>query len=385
MVAMNSPIPRFSLPILAILFATLPALAQEAPAPSAPLQIVPEAAAPTTAAPAAPGAPEAPATEPSAAGTGAAVEAKPPPVYPSPDEVNAAVFTPGMQIVPDQPSAVMLKLQVLLDRVGISPGVIDGYAGRNLSKAVQLAEVILGMQPDGLIDPDLWQALSTSAQADSPVLVGYAITPEDVAGPFYPDLPSDYAELAKLPSSGYRTPLEMFGERFHMNVRLLEALNPGADFGQPGTQIVVAAVGAPKKATPVASVIADKERAQLIGLDAAGHIVVAYPATIGSVATPSPSGVHTVNAIAVNAAYYYRPDVNFVQGENHEPLTIPPGPNNPIGTTWIDLSEPTYGIHGTPEPSKIDKTNSHGCVRLTNWDAEELAGLVTKGVPVTFQ
>ena len=135
----------------------------------------------------------------------------------------------------------------------------------------------------------------------------------------------------------------------------------------------------------MASVIADKERAQLIGLDAAGHIVVAYPATIGSVETPSPSGVHTVNAIAINAAYYYRPDVNFVQGENHEPLTIPPGPNNPIGTTWIDLTEPTYGIHGTPEPSKIDKTNSHGCVRLTNWDAEELAGLVTKGVPVTFR
>ncbi len=277
---MQRHIPRISFSILAILCSTLAATAQQS-APAQPLQIVPQAAAP-----AAPGAPEAPATEPSPAGTGAAVEAKPPPVYPSPDEVNAAVFTPGMQIVPDQPSALMLKLQVMLDRVGISPGVIDGYAGRNLSKAVQLAEVILGMQPDGLIDPDLWQALSTSAQADSPVLVGYAITPEDVAGPFYPDLPSDYAELAKLPSSGYRTPLEMFGERFHMNVRLLEALNPGADFGQPGTQIVVAAVGAPKKATPVASVIADKERAQLIGLDAAGHIVVAYPATIGSVATP---------------------------------------------------------------------------------------------------
>jgi len=111
---------------------------------------------------------------------------------------------------------------------------------------------------------------------------------------------------------------------------------------------------------------------------------VAYPATIGSEQTPSPSGTHRVKSIASDAAYYYRPDVNFRQGKNTEPLTIPPGPNNPIGSVWIDLSEPTYGIHGTPEPSKIDKTFSHGCVRLTNWDAEELARLVKKGVEVHF-
>jgi lipoprotein-anchoring transpeptidase ErfK/SrfK len=112
---------------------------------------------------------------------------------------------------------------------------------------------------------------------------------------------------------------------------------------------------------------------------------VSYPATIGSQAVPAPSGIHKVAAIARDAAYYYRPDVNFQQGDNTEPLTIPPGPNNPIGTTWIDLTEPTYGIHGTPEPARIDKTNSHGCVRLTNWDVEELAGLIAKGVPVEFR
>ena len=100
---------------------------------------------------------------------------------------------------------------------------------------------------------------------------------------------------------------------------------------------------------------------------------------------PSPSGTHLVNAIAPDAAYYYRPEVNFQQGDNTEPLTIPPGPNNPVGTTWIDLTEPTYGIHGTPEPSRIDKTSSHGCVRLTNWDVEELAALIEKGVRVEFR
>ena len=113
--------------------------------------------------------------------------------------------------------------------------------------------------------------------------------------------------------------------------------------------------------------------------------MVAYPSTIGSEELPSPSGTHVVDAIATNAAYYYDPTINFKQGANTGKLTLPPGPNNPIGTTWIDLSEPTYGIHGTPEPAKIDKTYSHGCIRLTNWDVEELARLVRKGVTVEFR
>ena len=170
-----------------------------------------------------------------------------------------------------------------------------------------------------------------------------------------------------------------------MDENLLAKLNPGIDFGAPGAQIVVANPGASRTDIAVTYIIADKTRKQLLGYDAANRLVVSYPATIGSEQLPSPSGVHKVNAVAWDAAYYYRPAVNFQQGNNKRKLTIPPGPNNPIGTTWIDLSEPTYGIHGTPEPSRIDKTNSHGCIRLTNWDAEELAGLVEKGVPVEFR
>ena len=117
--------------------------------------------------------------------------------------------------------------------------------------------------------------------------------------------------------------------------------------------------------------------------DAQDRLVAAYPATIGSAENPSPSGTHQVEAIAANPVYYYNPN-NFVQGDNTEPLELPPGPNNPVGTMWIDLSQPSYGIHGTPEPSKIDKTASNGCVRLTNWDAEELATLVDPGVTVEF-
>ncbi|MEP0316582.1 L,D-transpeptidase [Hyphomonas sp.] len=300
----------------------------------------------------------------------------------SPDVVNSAEYRG--EPIPEGRGALILKLQVLLDRAGFSPGVIDGIMGSNVSKAIIAAEATAGLPQDGRLDADLWRVLSANA-VEEPVLAAYQITPDDSAGPYIPNLPSDYAELAKLERSAFRNAREMLAERFHMDEGLLADLNPGVDFGAPGTRITVAMRGQPKSGPKVAYIIADKSRAQVLGYDAENRLVVSYPATIGSKQLPSPSGIHQVNAIATDAAYYYRPAVNLQQGNNTEPLTIPPGPNNPIGTTWIDLTEPTYGIHGTPEPSKIDKTYSHGCVRLTNWDAEELAALVKKGVTVEFR
>jgi lipoprotein-anchoring transpeptidase ErfK/SrfK len=302
-----------------------------------------------------------------------------PVIIPTPEEVNAAQFTGGP--LPEGLSALTLKVQIILDQLGMSPGVIDGVNGRNVAKAIAGAEVLADLPVDGVLDDDIWQRLPRN----SPILVDYEISPEDVAGPFLPEIPTDYAEMAKLNRLSYTGPLEMFGERFHMSIELLRQLNPGADFNRAGTHIIVAGANQYAVTTPVATLVADKVNAQLRGYDQEGKLIVAYPATIGSEELPSPSGTHTVNAIATDAAYYYNPDLNFKQGENVDKLTIPPGPNNPIGTTWIDLSEPTYGIHGTPEPSKIDKTHSHGCVRLTNWDVEELAKLVGKGVVVEFQ
>ena len=302
-----------------------------------------------------------------------------PVVHLTADEVNAANYTGGP--LPDGLSPLTLKLQIILDQVGMSPGVIDGVNGRNVAKAIAGVEVLTGQPVDGILDAEIWRRLPH----DTPVLVDYGITVEDVAGPFLATVPADYAEMAKLDRLSYTGPLEMFGERFHMDVDLLTSLNPNVDFNRAGTHIIVAGANLYEVTTPVATLIADKVNAQLRGYDKDGKLVVAYPATIGSDELPSPTGTHFVNAIAVNAAYYYDPGINFKQGNNTEKLTIPPGPNNPIGTTWIDLSEPTYGIHGTPEPSKIDKTHSHGCVRLTNWDVEELAKLVSKGVPVEFR
>lgn len=292
------------------------------------------------------------------------------------EAINSATLDGAL---PDGQSAAAAKLQILLDRAGASPGVIDGYPGENVTKGIRAAETMHGLEVDGVFDPELAAAIDTGAA----VIVDYTITSEDVNGRFDPSLPDDYAELAKLEWLGYGDPLEMLAERFHMDVDFLKALNPGADFGSAGTTIMVADPGA-AASKAVARVEADKGLRQVRGYSADGALVAAYPATIGSSANPSPSGTHEVTAIAIEPTYSYRPDENFQQGDNTEQLTLPPGPNGPVGIVWIDLSEPTYGLHGTAEPAAIDKTQSHGCVRLTNWDARELADLLQPGTPVAF-
>jgi lipoprotein-anchoring transpeptidase ErfK/SrfK len=209
----------------------------------------------------------------------------------------------------------------------------------------------------------------------------YTITDEDTAEVTGPT-PSDYAEMAQLKFLGYASTDEALAEKFHMDIDLLHSLNPNAQYAV-GETIVVADVGGMRSGT-VAWIQADKNLRQLRAYGEDGTLIAAYPATIGSEDNPSPTGTHMVEGVAPMPNYTYNPKVNFQQGDNTEVLTIPPGPNGPVGSMWIDLSEPTYGIHGTPEPSLIDKRGSHGCVRLTNWDAQELAQMVAPGVPVEF-
>ena len=186
-----------------------------------------------------------------------------------------------------------------------------------------------------------------------------------------------------MPAMAYTSVREMLAERFHIDENYLQQLNPQTRFSRVGETIKVPNLVLPKRES-VVRIVADKARKQVRGYNAEGRLVVAYPATIGSTDNPSPSGTVQVERIAFNPNYTYNPKVNFKQGSNNEILTIPPGPNGPVGTVWIALSKPTYGIHGTPDPSRIGKTSSHGCIRLTNWDAEELAKLVKPGVVVHF-
>ena len=291
---------------------------------------------------------------------------------------TAAVESGATTADTDEPDPAMIRLQVLLDRAGASPGVIDGYDGENVSKAVRAFETMRGLPADGQLDDAVISALETS---NDPVAGTYQITAEDLAEIGDP-IPEDYKEMAERDFLGYASIQEDIAERFHMDIDLLAKLNPGASFSE-GDQVIVTAYG-PDLSAEVARIEADKGLRQLRAYDANDNLVVAYPATIGSTSNPSPSGTHEVMGVAEMPNYTYNPDVNFQQGDNAEKLLIPPGPNGPVGSMWIDLSEPTFGIHGTPEPALIDKTNSHGCVRLTNWDANELAKMVKPGVEVVF-
>ncbi|GGK18528.1 L,D-transpeptidase family protein [Salinarimonas ramus] len=298
-----------------------------------------------------------------------------------PAEVNAARLGEERPVAGER-HPLILRLQVLLDRANVSPGVVDGYLGENVEKALSAYARREGFADADPLAPEIVEALL--AGDVEPVLERYVITADDLEGPFVESIPDDYAQLAEMERLAYRGPQEMLAERFHMDQELLEALNPDADFGSAGTEILVARPGEALEEGTIARIAVDRSLGALRALDEAGEIVVFYPATIGSAETPSPSGTHEIVAVAMDPAYYYRPDVNFQQGDLDRQLEIPPGPNNPVGTVWIDLSEPTYGIHGTPTPDEIDKDYSHGCVRLTNWDAEELAGLVEQGIPVEF-
>lgn len=272
----------------------------------------------------------------------------------------------------DSPDPFLIRVQVLLDRAHASPGVIDGRPGGNTEKAVRAYEEAHDMAVDGVIDDALWTALSADA---GPAMKTYRLTREDVDQRYVSKIPSDYGAMAKLECLCYRGPSEMLAERFHMDEKLLLALNPGADFRSADTTILVADPGAGPEGK-VDHIVIDKSKGELFAFDAEDRVLMSAPATIGSDDTPSPSGTMKVNGSAPDPTYEYDPDKNFQQGKNRKKLTIPAGPNGPVGSMWIDLSKPTYGIHGAPEPSQIGKTGSHGCVRLTNWDAEALAKLV---------
>jgi lipoprotein-anchoring transpeptidase ErfK/SrfK len=273
------------------------------------------------------------------------------------------------------PDPFLVRVQILLDRAHASPGVIDGRDGENLRKAIRAFRELKRLPPGDAPDPDFWAQLSADGAKPTKL---YTITEEDVGGRFLNPVPKDFAKLAKLKWIGFRDTAEMLAERFHMDERLIRKLNPGAEFGKAGQTLLVAETGtAPTQ--KVSRIEVDRAGGELRAFAEDGSLVLIFPATVGSSDTPSPTGKMKVNGSFPNPHYIYDPKKNFQQGRNKRKLTLPPGPNGPVGSMWIDLTKPTYGIHGTPDPEKIDKTGSHGCVRLTNWDAETLGGLVEKG------
>jgi len=363
-----------ALAAMAILAAGFAACSDPTPRPTA------QASAPTLPPPAA----AAPARVPAAPDVHPAPLAIPPieaSTAPGADGIQQALWQTAPRSPEDRRNA-LIRAEVLLARAHFSPGVIDGVDGDNLKRAISAFEAAHGLPQDGQMSQAVWDAL---ASADPrPVLTDYVITPDDVKGPFVARLPTDWRELAKLPAVGFTSPLEALAEKFHMDEALLKRLNPGADFGAAGTRIVVAALGPDRLPAPVARIEVDKSLRQVRAYGADDTLLAVYPATVGSAERPAPDGTWPVKGVSRDPTYVFDPKRLTFGKPGYGKLTIKPGPNNPVGSTWIALTLPTYGIHGAPDPRLVGKTASHGCVRLTNWDARQLADAVKPGVPVEF-
>ena len=298
--------------------------------------------------------------------------------------------TAGIQRPPGQPAPVApippaamraLQTQVMLDRAGYSPGEIDGAMGTNTKKAL-----------------DAFQKGGGNASAlPADAVQSYRITDEDAAGPFTPDIPGDLVEQANLDSLGYKDLPELLGERFHCSPALLRRLNPNAQF-TAGAEVVVPNVhDAPDPTRPpqdgetppkgnggTVTVTVTRSASTLVVADDAGKTILFAPVTTGSEHDPLPIGNWKVTGVQYDPPFHYNPELFWDADPKNTKTVIKPGPNNPVGVVWVDIDRPHYGLHGTPEPSQIGKTTSHGCVRLTNWDALRVASLVRPGTRVIF-
>lgn len=297
-----------------------------------------------------------------------------------------------------------MHVQVILDKLGFAPGVIDGKGGQSLTAALRGFQTARGIPVTGKADKATMQALYPYRGWRPTVQL--PLDARALAGPFTNPFPKEPADQAKLPRLGYRAALEALAERFHTTPATLIALNSPQTRLTPGTRIVfpnaLPTSRAYETTDPVwlatlrslnvgavqpkaARIVVDKSEGVLQVYDAADRLVAQFPATMGSTNDPLPIGNWTVKGTAFNPPFHYNPDLFWDADAKDEKAKLPPGPNGPVGVVWIDLSKPHYGIHGTPAPETIGRAESHGCIRLSNWDAARLALMVKAGVPAVFQ
>ena len=288
------------------------------------------------------------------------------------------------------PCGDLLGFEVRLDRQGFSVGEIDGKPGRSFSRALAAMQNARGLKPIGRPDCATWRALAENGGPE-PTIATYIVTSDDLKGPFEENIPPSLAQQATLATLGYQSVTEELAERFHASPALLRRLNPGPIV--EGREIRVPGVtpfNPDIKPTfdPAAAdvtIVVSREDSSLRATRADGTILFYAPVTTGSVHDPLPSGDYKVLGLRWHPAFHYNPGLFWDAKEGDEKATIKPGPNNPVGVVWIALNLEHFGLHGTPEPGRVGHAESHGCVRLTNWDAARVAALVKPGTPVQFR
>jgi len=291
------------------------------------------------------------------------------------DQKLEVVLHPGAK------GSAVVRAQILLDRLHYSSGEIDGVFGSTLTRTVAAFRRNHNLTGPLAIDLPMWSLLDAGGP---PALIPYKVSDQDVAGP-YVEIPLLMRNKAKLTALGYQSIQEAFGERFHVSPDLLARLNPGRGLNRAGETILVPNVEGGPPLEKAAYVIVDRSDLSVEAFTADNQLILHDPATIGSRHDPLPLGTWKIEGVARNPVYHYNPDLFWDAQPGDQKVTVAAGPNNPVGPVWIDLSKPHYGIHGTPEPSTIGKTFSHGCIRLTNWSALELSQIVSPGVKAILQ
>ncbi len=322
------------------------------------------------------------------------------------EQESSLVFAEGEGELPPLPAELeTMPVQIALERLGFSPGVIDGKSGESLKIALRGFQAANRFNESGELDAETKAALQRSPPVPATRLVRI---PKGFANQqFFPEFPDDAAEQAKLPALGYRNLMEALAERFHTTPETLVALNsadtaigagrvivvpniaeampPRAEDSERGWSMTLLTLGVAPEQPEVDKVVVDKSGGWLRAYDADEKLIAQFPVTTGSSRDPLPLGNWKVNGVARNPDFHYNPKLFWDVSDSENKQLLKPGPNSPVGVVWIDLSKPHYGIHGTSEPSTIGRAESHGCVRLTNWDAAKLAGMVKPGVKVVFQ
>ena len=298
--------------------------------------------------------------------------------------INAAPVS--LPISGDVRGPSVLRTQVYLDRDHFSVGSLDGRWGRNSAITVWWWQRSHGMEPTGDVDEATFRSIAQAA-GNVPVVISYALTADDVKGPFV-SLPSSPYEKAKLDCLCYESLREKLSERFHCTEDFLELLNPDVKFSdlQAGTSINVPNVrpAMTADAPDIAKVIISIAGNSYNAFDAAGNVIFHAPTTLGSGYDPSPDETVKVTRIVHNPQFHYDPKLYHEVPDSDPDAQLKPGPNSPVGVVWMALSKPHYGMHGNPDPDSIGYASSHGCVRLTNWDAEEVSHRISEGVEVSF-